>query len=72
MDPALVSCLDCARTWHSRTMADGLRTIGQCPRCRGTLQWAEDAAGASASPVSAAPAPEAGVAPHLVLGVPRR
>ncbi|WP_354697511.1 hypothetical protein DSM112329_03142 [Paraconexibacter sp. AEG42_29] len=70
MDAPLVSCQDCSRTWHSRTMADGLRTIGHCPRCSGTLAWAEDAGDAAvvATPAGAA----ADVAPHLVLGLPRR
>lgn len=67
MDPALVSCSACSRTWHSRTMAEGLRAIGNCPRCGGELVWAEGDA--------PAPAPEAAVgvdqAPHLVLGRPR-
>lgn len=69
MNPALVSCRDCSRTWHSRTMADGLRTVGCCPRCSGTLAWAED--DAAVAPL-ATPPPDAGLPPHLVLGLPRR
>lgn len=80
MDPALVSCRGCSRTWHSRTMADGLRAIGRCPRCSGELAWADapavDPAGgvAPAAAVVAVPvaAARGDVAPHLVLGVPRR
>ena len=48
-------------------MAEGLRLIGSCPRCRGDLLFAEDAA-----PASTAAASDANeVAPHLVLGLPR-
>jgi hypothetical protein len=49
-------------------MADGLRLLGSCPKCGGTLEFA-----------SSQPAPEPADspkmdvrAPHLVLGVPRR
>lgn len=88
MDPALVSCRDCSRTWHSRTMAEGLRTIGRCPRCGGALSWAQDAedaaqdaaapgaepvpAGAGTEVPAGGPGGHGPVAPHLVLGVPRR
>lgn len=70
MEKALVSCDSCLRTWHSQTMAEGLRLIGRCPRCSGALTW-DDAAPSS---VGAAPALGDGAvrAPHLVLGVPRR
>jgi hypothetical protein len=51
-------------------MAEGLRLVGACPRCGGTLEFA---AGEPAAPEQPA-TPEAGgeVAPHLVLGIPRR
>ena len=63
----LVSCRACSRTWHSVTMADGLRLVGSCPRCGGELVFAQDAA-----PEPGDVAPEArDVAPHLVLGTPR-
>lgn len=78
MDPALVSCRGCSRTWHSRTMAEGLRAIGACPRCGGELAWADGPAEVPA-PAAEAPVPAAAaagargdVAPHLVLGLPRR
>jgi hypothetical protein len=67
MDPALVSCTSCSRTWHSRTMADGLRAIGRCPRCGGELEWSASTAEATTD----SPAPRTDQAPHLVLGVPR-
>ncbi len=66
----LVCCLSCERTWHSATMAEGLRALDGCPRCRGELRFSD-----------AAPAPVAAdrmavslddTAPHLVLGAPRR
>jgi hypothetical protein len=63
-----VQCRDCRYEWHSPAMADGLRLLGSCPKCGGTLAFAD------AEP---APAPDASPkldvrAPHLVLGVPRR
>ncbi len=70
MDKPLVSCRSCERTWHSQTMADGLRTIGCCPRCSGELAWHEDI-GPAKSEIAAGSEGRT-VAPHLVLGVPRR
>jgi len=51
-------------------MAEGLRLLGTCPRCSGKLSFAADAA----DPPVARPAPEdaVAIAPHLVLGIPRR
>lgn len=69
MEKPLVTCRSCERTWHSKTMADGLRTIGCCPRCSGELAWHEDAA---PQPDLPALYGASTVAPHLVLGVPRR
>jgi hypothetical protein len=70
MDKVLVSCGSCHRTWHSQTMAEGLRLVGCCPRCGGPLAWDDE----TPSPSGSAPAFDDGaaVAPHLVLGVPRR
>jgi hypothetical protein len=50
-------------------MAEGLRLLGACPRCNGSLTFRDDAA-ATAAP--AEPAADPAVAPHLVLGIPRR
>jgi hypothetical protein len=72
MDPALVSCCACSRTWHSRTMAEGLRTIGSCPRCGGTLAWADGLPDGGSDGIPARAGLRAPVAPHLVLGLPRR
>jgi len=69
--PAAVSCTSCERTWNSASMAEGLRLLGACPRCGGELSFAADEGAAS---TLGAIAPEAAVqmAPHLVLGIPRR
>jgi hypothetical protein len=50
-------------------MAEGLRVVGGCPRCGGTLVFAD---GAGAQTAEAQPTGDAQSAPHLVLGVPRR
>lgn len=63
-----VECSGCGFAWNSAAMADGLRLLGSCPKCGGVLQFREDAP----EPVRAAPAAPASVAPHLVLGIPRR
>lgn len=63
-----VQCRDCGYAWHSPAMADGLRLLGSCPKCGGSLMFghAEPASEAPPAPVADARAP------HLVLGVPRR
>ena len=68
MATPLVTCAACDRAWHSATMADGLRLVGKCPRCSGTLLFADAAPAPAPAPAQAA----AATAPHLVLGVPRR
>ena len=68
-----VSCSGCGFTWNSDAMAEGLRLLGSCPKCAGALLFRADAAAAPASRrAGAEPASERGVAPHLVLGIPRR
>jgi hypothetical protein len=66
--PPAVTCTSCERSWNSASMAEGLRLLGQCPRCGGSLNFAQDEAEAPAVRIAAA----AEVAPHLVLGIPRR
>ncbi len=66
----LVCCLACERTWHSATMADGLRALDGCPRCSGELRFAH-AAPARVTVDRLAVSSDA-TAPHLVLGPPRR
>lgn len=68
----LVHCAGCDRAWHSPTMADGLREVGSCPRCGGILVFADAVAEPEPMAAEPGPAPDATVAPHLVLGVPRR
>ncbi len=66
--PAVTSA-SCGRTWNSRSMVEGLRLLGACPRCGGELRFAEDG---EAGPHAAGTADDAPVAPHMVLGIPRR
>ena len=64
-----VSCTDCGFAWNSTTMAEGLRVLGSCPKCGGVLRFRRPAPPtAPVAPDDATPA----VAPHLVLGLPRR
>ena len=67
-----VSCHGCHFAWNSTTMADGLRVLGSCPKCGGSLAFRDDAPEPERFTTErrAAPAPVA--APHLVLGIPRR
>lgn len=68
--PPAVTCGTCQRSWNSASMAEGLRLLGACPRCGGSLEFADDASGSAGR---AAPAgSDAAVAPHLVLGMPQR
>lgn len=64
-----VSCTVCARIWNSASMAEGLRLLGACPRCGGALEFA-DSQRARADQATG-PAADT-LAPHLVLGIPRR
>lgn len=68
--PPAVTCVSCQRVWNSASMAEGLRLLGACPRCGGTLEFAETQDRSALDAVT----PEAAVAlaPHLVLGIPRR
>lgn len=68
-DDFAARCRACAFTWNTPAMAEGLRVIGSCPRCRGELEFGARAEPAPA-PAEARHAREA--APHMVLGVPRR
>lgn len=64
-----VACSGCGRTWNSASMAEGLRLLGACPRCGGSLTFADEAPPSALHELP----PEAAVtmAPHLVLGIPR-
>jgi len=72
MDIPLVRCSSCEREWHSPTMAEGLRTVGSCPRCNGALEFAPETPETAAEASARRVVPESETAPHLVLGVPRR
>ena len=64
-----VSCAGCGFAWNSAAMAEGLRLLGSCPKCGGELNFRAE--GAEEPRVTRAEG--AGkVAPHLVLGIPRR
>ena len=65
-----VKCRDCGRSWNSPSLAEGLRLLGACPRCSGTLVFRDEAEPA-AEPATPAEG-HAPVEPHLVLGIPRR
>ena len=66
-----VTCTSCDRAWNSAAMAEGLRLLGACPRCGGNLKFAADEGGAARAQRSdRADAPA--LAPHLVMGIPRR
>jgi hypothetical protein len=48
-------------------MADGLRILGSCPKCKGGLEFADVAEQAAAAPARSL----ADAEPHMVLGIPR-
>lgn len=64
-----VRCTDCGFRWNSAAMAEGLRLLGSCPKCKGELEFRADAAAHTPerAPADAATA----AAPHMVLGIPR-
>ena len=68
--PPAVTCSDCQRTWNSTSMAEGLRLLGACPRCGGSLEFAGADERSALDSVRVETA--AALAPHLVLGIPRR
>ncbi len=68
-DEYAVRCTGCEFTWNTVAMAEGLRVLGACPKCRGELEFRDTAPAAAA----ALDARDGGVsaAPHMVLGIPR-
>lgn len=67
-DDFAARCRGCGFTWNSPAMADGLRALGACPKCKGELVFgarAETSADVAGTEPAAA-------APHLVLGLPRQ
>jgi hypothetical protein len=69
--PPAVSCDDCGFHWNSTTMAEGLRLLGSCPKCGGVLRFRADA-DTGVPTGSMRPTRATRVAPHLVLGLPRK
>jgi len=66
-DHFAVRCRGCQFTWNTPAMAEGLKVLGACPKCRGDLEFG---ALAAAAPVAEAPGATT-APPHLVLGIPR-
>lgn len=65
--PALVTCTGCGFTWHSASMARGLRIAGACVRCGGGLEFAGPAQTDAAEHDLEA---MRGLEPHRALGRP--
>jgi hypothetical protein len=65
-DDFAVRCTGCEFTWNTPAMADGLRILGSCPKCKGELEF-RDTAEVTIAALPADPA----AAPHMVLGIPR-
>lgn len=73
MSPApAVRCTSCHFAWNSAAMADGLRALGSCPKCSGGLAFAADEPRSERSERFERPPSSKRLAPHLVLGIPRR
>jgi hypothetical protein len=68
-DDFAVRCTSCGFRWNTAAMVEGLRVLGACPKCRGTLEF-RDAAPAAAAVLDARDE-DAAAAPHLVMGIPR-
>jgi len=67
-----VRCASCAFAWNSAAMADGLRVLGSCPKCGGGLEFRGDPLAGDDRGAVAAVQSRGRLAPHLVLGIPRR
>jgi ssDNA-binding Zn-finger/Zn-ribbon topoisomerase 1 len=67
-DDFAVRCTSCEFTWNTPAMAEGLRVLGACPKCRGALEFRDDAV----APTAETPDTDvSSAAPHMVLGIPR-
>jgi hypothetical protein len=67
-DDFAVRCTGCEFTWNTPAMADGLRVLGACPKCKGELEFRDAPAAADAAAPRDA---DVSAAPHMVLGIPR-
>lgn len=65
-DDFAVRCTACEFTWNTPAMADGLRVLGACPKCKGALEFRDT----PEVTIAALPA-DAAAAPYMVLGIPR-
>lgn len=69
-DVPAVRCTGCEFTWNTRAMVEGLRVLGACPKCKGTLEFSADAPEATPTAADTRDTTVA-AAPHMVLGIPR-
>jgi hypothetical protein len=67
-DDFAVRCTGCEFTWNTPAMVEGLRVLGACPKCRGELEFRDDATAPAAVETRDA---DVSAAPHMVLGIPR-
>ncbi len=65
-DDFAVRCTACEFTWNTPAMADGLRVLGACPKCKGELEFRD-----TPEVIIAALPADTAAAPHMVLGIPR-
>ncbi|MEJ7785084.1 MAG: hypothetical protein WKF96_09795 [Solirubrobacteraceae bacterium] len=72
MEPSVpaVTCTSCDCVWNSASMVEGLRLMGSCPRCGGSLKFADEGPESTLEQIETADA--VALAPHLVMGIPRR
>jgi hypothetical protein len=70
-DHFAVRCRSCQFTWNTPAMAEGLKVLGCCPKCKGDLEFGALAAAAPVADALDAAHAAATAAPHLVLGIPR-
>ena len=64
-----VQCDDCRFAWYGASASDGLRVVGECPKCSGRLSFLAADAPASAFAINDR---LAAVSPAAVLGLPTR
>jgi hypothetical protein len=67
-DDFAVRCTGCEFTWNTPAMAEGLRVLGVCPKCKGELEFRD---AAQPAPDAATRDADVSAAPHMVLGIPR-
>lgn len=72
-DHFAVRCTGCEFRWNTPAMAEGLRVLGACPKCKGELEFRDGPDGSGPVTPTVADARDADVssAPHMVLGIPR-